>query len=342
MKLDVLITNPSRDYELIDSGDGMKLERYGQFILMRPDPQALWKKSKPAAMWNSADAIYNNSAKGKGQWEIAPHVLAENKEKLLHAWNVLFDDIHVKARLTPFKHTCIFPEQYTNWTWSRDLIKKRTALLKRDNRKGPIRILNLFAYTGAATVAALLEGAEVTHVDSSKGAIQWAKENYESTFSGAHLQHGKTSVGHTHEEKPPVHFILDDVRKFVAREKKRGNLYHGIIMDPPAYGHGANRETWIIEEHLMPFIEDCLSLLHPQEPLFFLINGYSAGYSALSYREQLTHLHAKFGGNLQAGELAIAESDHIEGKVGKEAKKGNFEPNRALPAGIFARWGAAE
>lgn len=327
MKLDVLITPSLPEYELVDSGNAQKLERYGKFLLVRPDPQALWRKKRPQ-VWKHADAVFDTSGKGKGQWIIGSHVSLHDKEMINQAWNVSFEDMHLKARLTPFKHTCIFPEQYPNWMWTRELIKKRVANLKQKNRTGSVKILNLFGYTGAATVAALLEGAEVTHVDGSKGAVQWAKEN-----TALSIKNGK----------PAVHFILDDVRKFIAREIKRGNKYHGIIMDPPAYGHGAKRETWNIEDHFLPFVQDCLSILHPQEPLFFLINGYSAGYSALAYEEQLQDLKAKHGGLLEAGELAIKESlGHSDQADVKGSKTGQNEPNRALPAGIFARWSALE
>jgi 23S rRNA (cytosine1962-C5)-methyltransferase len=278
------------DYQLLDSGNNEKLERFGIYILRRPDPQALYPKALPESEWKKADAIFETSF-GKGKWR-------KINTNIPDSWITTFGDISFSTTLGTFKHVGVFPEQESNWMWLRDTIEKGMKTRKK------ITVLNLFAYTGGATLACLAAGAEVVHVDASQGIVDVAAKNAE--LSGL--------------KDKPVRWIVDDVKKFIARELKRGNKYHGIIMDPPAYGHGPKKEVWNIEEHLLPLIEDAKQLLAP-DALFFLINGYSAGYSPIAYGNNLKSLEKK-GGTVETGELVLIES---EGK-------------RSLPAGLFARW----
>ncbi len=287
MEPKILITKPSSDYELIDSGNEEKLERYGKYVLRRPDPQALWKKNLPENVWKDADAIFvrNNDRVG---WK-------KNKE-IQNEWQITFDNLKFNIKPTAFKHTGVFPEQSSNWSWIIEKIKES---------KRPLKILNLFGYTGGATLAALFAGAEVTHVDGSKTSITWAKENAE--LSGL--------------AKMPVRWIIDDARKFVMREIKRGVKYDGIIMDPPSFGRGGKGEIWKIETDFIRLLDECSKILSDQ-PLFFLINGYAAGYSSTAYYNALKPMVEKYGGEIEMGELTIEES---KGK-------------RLLPCGIFVRW----
>ena len=286
-KTSILKTQASRDYELIDSGNGEKLERYGKYILRRPDPQALWKKLLPDADWKNANAYFFRDSDRKG-WK-------KNAE-MPNEWQISFDELKFNIKPTAFKHTGVFPEQEVNWNWTKDVIKK-------SGRK--IKVLNLFGYTGGASIACLSAGAEVVHVDGSTSAISWAKENAE--LSGL--------------DKKPVRWILDDARKFVIREIKRGNKYDGIIMDPPSFGRGGKGEIWKIEDDLLILLENCSKILS-DNPLFLLVNGYAAGYSAQAYKNALTPIVEKFGGEMEIGELTIEES----------------KSGRLLPCGIFARW----
>ncbi len=274
------------EYELIDSGDGEKLEKFGSVVLSRPDPQALWRKNLSDTEWKKADAFFTRT-ETVGEWRY--------KNDKLEKWPINFGGLKFWIKPTAFKHTGLFPEQMVNWDWMRDLIKG-----KKD-----IDVLNLFGYTGGASLACAQAGAKVVHVDGSKSAITWARENAE--LSGI--------------ADKPIRWILEDARVFVGREVKRGNKYDAILMDPPAFGHGANKELWKIEEDFLPLVEDCFKLLKDQ-PLFFLINGYSAGYSAIAYKNVLENLVKKYGGSIEIGELTLEE---------KESK-------RALPCGIFARW----
>lgn len=285
--LQIIKTVASRDYDLLDSGNGEKLERYGKFILSRPDPQALWNKLLPVSEWQKADAVFTHSG-AKGGWKKKPNV----PEK----WKIEFGELSFFIKPTAFKHTGLFPEQEPNWQWVVENIKKA---------KRPISVLNLFSYTGGATLAALSAGAQVAHVDGSKSAITWAKEN--ATLSGL--------------ADKPVRWILDDAREFVKREIRRGVHYDGIVMDPPAFGHGPKKELWKIEDDFLGLMKLCEEVLS-KSPIFFLINGYSAGYSSIAYENNLLSLVKKFGGNIEKGELTIEESGS----------------GRLLPAGIFARW----
>jgi 23S rRNA (cytosine1962-C5)-methyltransferase len=317
-KLNILITNSSKDYELLDSGDGEKLERFGSVVLSRPDPQALWRKRLDQSDWKKADAIFSRAEQG-ASWSF--------KKENTKSWDINFSELKFRIKPTAFKHTGLFPEQAMNWGWMRDLIEKKCEYsatasesslstghaTKRDllslRGRGDIDVLNLFGYTGGASLACAQAGARVVHVDGSKSAVSWARENAE--LSGL--------------AEKPIRWILEDARVFVGREIKRGNKYDAIIMDPPAFGHGANKEIWKIEENFLPLVEDCINLLK-DAPLFFIINGYSAGYSAIAYENVLKALVEKFGGSIEIGELAIEES-----------KSGDVD-GRLLPCGIYARW----
>ncbi len=299
MEIKILTTKASKDYELLDSGEGEKLERFGQYVLRRPDPQALWKKSLDEKEWKGANAFFERVG-DSGKWK--------KKGGMPSEWFVEMQGLKFLIKPTAFKHTGLFPEQESNWIWIKERISSRLNLgsEKRFNlgKSATVKVLNLFGYTGGATLAALSAGAEVVHVDGSKSAITWAKQNAEASSLA----------------DKPVRWIEDDARKFVQREIKRGNKYDAIIMDPPAFGHGANKEIWKIEEDFLKLLDLCQQILS-DDPLFILVNGYSAGYSAIAYENSLLPLVKKFGGQVESGELTI------------EKKSG-----RLLPAGIFARW----
>lgn len=291
----ILIVPPTSDYELLDSGEGEKLERFGSHILSRPDPQALWQKRLPATEWKKAEAYFNRDESG-AEWTY-------KSGKSLEKWSIDFGGLKMWIKPTAFKHTGLFPEQAANWEWMREKIKNHKE----------IEVLNLFGYTGGATLACAQAGAKVVHIDSSKAAVTWARDNAE--LSGL--------------ADKPIRWIIEDARTFVEREIRRGRTYDAIIMDPPAFGHGPESELWKIEEHFLALVENCKKLLKP-DPLFFLINGYSAGYSAIAYKNNLLSLVEKSGGVIEIGELTIQES-----------RIKNQESNaqgRLLPCGIFARW----
>ncbi len=275
-----LITDGSEDYELIDSGDGFKLERFGAFVLSRPDPQVLWKKNQKQELWDTAEAVFEK------KW---------SKKNIPELWKIKLQGLTFVLKLSTFKHVGIFPEQSENWKWIGETIKTNEN----------ISVLNLFGYTGGATLAALRAGAKVTHVDGSKTAITISKEN--AMVSGL--------------AEKPVRWILDDAVTFLKREIKRGNTYDGIIMDPPAFGRGAKGEVWKIEKDFEKLLELVRNVLSPK-PSFFLINGYASGYSSIAYENAIRGILEGFGGTFESGELTI-----------KESRSG-----RLLPAGIFARW----
>lgn len=278
-----------KDYRLLDAGDREKLENWKGIILRRPDPMALWPKTKPE-LWEKADACYHRSDKGGGSWEF--------KKKLPESWNVAYRDLTFKVSPTGFKHTGLFPEQCANW----DLI---TSLIKG---KQGVRILNLFAYTGAATMAASAAGAqEVVHLDASKGINEWAKENMK--LSGL--------------ENKTIRFIVDDALKFTSREIRRGRKYDGIIMDPPSYGRGPDNELFRFEEKINPLITNCLQLLS-EDPLFFIINTYTTGYSSTVMYNTLKRHAEKAGlqGTVEADEIGIQIEDS----------------SYVLPCGQTTRW----
>ncbi|WP_199614848.1 class I SAM-dependent methyltransferase [Paenibacillus alkalitolerans] len=285
----MFVANEWNDYELMDAGGGERLERWGHVVLRRPDPQIIWPLTKETEMWQSVSARYHRSSSGGGQWEF--------KTKLPERWTIRYKDLSFYIRPTNFKHTGLFPEQAANWSWMMDKIR---------NAGRPVKVLNLFAYTGGATVAAAAAGAEVCHVDAAKGMVQWAKENIElSKLSDR-----------------PVRFITDDVFKFVQREQRRGNTYDGIIMDPPSYGRGPGGEVWKLENNLYPFLEFCTTILS-KKPLFVLINSYTTGLSptVLSNIARLT-LSEKYGGSITSGEIGLPIT----------------MKNMLLPAGILCRW----
>lgn len=290
-----LVTEPIDDYELLDSGEGEKLERFGKFVLSRPDPQALWRKRLPVAQWKKADGSFSREGK-EGGWTLS--------KGLPEKWQISFGPLKFWIKPSSFKHVGIFPEQDANWKW----MHKKITENKEGIKNADVEILNLFGYTGGATLACSYAGAKVVHVDGSKVAIAAAREN----------------AGLSGFDKNPIRWILEDARAFVKREIRRGRKYQGIILDPPAFGHGPEKELWKIDEHFLEFIEDCFQLLS-DKPLFFMVNGYSAGYSAIAYENNLLALQKKFGGGTEIGELTIKES-------GKEG--------RLLPSGIFARWSA--
>lgn len=286
----ILTTKKSKDYELLDSGEGEKLERFGKIVIARPDPQALWSKLK-LSEWKKADAIF--SREEKGGWK-ANKSVPDN-------WFIELCGLKFKIHLSAFKHVGLFPEQEGNWNWIRESVK----FLKSIKSERPASVLNLFGYTGGASLAAAKVGVEVCHVDGSKVAINWARDNAEASGLA----------------EKPIRWILDDAVKFVRREIKRERKYDGIIMDPPAFGHGPGGEMWKIEENFLELLDLCFQVLS-DKPIFFLINGYASGYSALAYKNNLLSLKEKFGGEIEAGELAIEESGG----------------GRLLPCGIFARW----
>lgn len=285
----MLVTDDWKDYELIDAGNGERLERWGKYVLIRPDPQIIWPGSKNESLWGKADAHYHRSQSGGGKWEYL--------NQLPERWKISYKGLSYHIKPTDFKHTGLFPEQAANWKWIMDKI----AAAGRN-----VSVLNLFAYTGGATVAAASAGAEVCHVDAAKGMVGWAKENLVLSGLGDR----------------PVRFITDDAIKFVQREQRRGRRYDGIIMDPPSYGRGPKGEVWKIEEALYGFIEECMGVLSDR-PLFFLINSYTTGFSPTVLANILRMLVEKrFGGKTSSGE------------VGLPVKAGGL----VLPCGIYGRW----
>lgn len=260
-----------KDYEVIDCSMGEKLERWGKYILLRPDPQVLWNTPKDHMAWNQLNGHYHRSNKGGGEWEFM---------NLPEQWSINYKELTFNLKPFAFKHTGLFPEQATNWDWFGDLIREQ---------KREIKVLNLFAYTGGATLAAAKAGAMVTHVDASKGMVAWAKEN--AVSSGL--------------AEAPIRWLVDDCVKFVERELRRGNHYDGIIMDPPSYGRGPKGEIWKLEEKIYPFIELTSKLLS-DDPLFFLVNSYTTGLapSVLSYMIS-TEVVSKHGGYVESDEIGL-------------------------------------
>ncbi len=276
-----------KDYEILDMAEGKKLERWGNYKLIRPDPQIIWTEKTFPKLWLEANAIYNRSKNGGGGWNY--------RTELPEYWNIHYKELTFHIKPMGFKHTGIFPEQAVNWDWMIDKIKKS---------KREIKVLNLFAYTGGATVACSYAGATVCHVDSSKGMCLWAKENLKA--SGL--------------EKNAVRFIVDDVFKFVQREIRRNNKYDAIIMDPPSYGRGSNGEVWKFEEQISDLIKLCTQLLS-KKPLFFLINSYTTGMSS-TVISNLLKLKIKQKGKIESGEIGLPMKDS----------------SLVLPCGIYGRW----
>lgn len=283
----MIIADKWIDYELLDTGSGEKLEKWGKYILRRPDPQAMWPRTNQN--WNKVDAHYHRSKNGGGNWEF--------KNNLSQTWEIRYKDLKFNIKPMGFKHTGIFPEQAANWDWMQDKIKASDKQLE---------VLNLFAYTGGATVACAGAGAKVCHVDAAKGMVLMAKDNLK--ISGL--------------SDKPVRFIVDDVVKFVEREIRRGNKYDGIIMDPPVYGHGPNGEVWSIEKDLYDLIEKCIKVLS-EKPTFIVINCYTGGISPLSL-QNLMHMSI---GKVFKGNITCEE-------IGLPIKSSGL----VLPCGITGRW----
>lgn len=282
-----------KDYEILDMADGMKLERWGNVVLTRPDPQIVWKDRSFKKLWNETFAVYERSSSGGGAWNY--------KKVVPKQWNVKYKNLTFNVKPMGFKHTGIFPEQAVNWDFMMEKIKNERT---RTGRK--IKVLNLFAYTGCASVACLSAGAEVTHIDSSKGMIEWAKENVKS--SGLIDR--------------PIRFLIDDVIKFVNREIRRGNKYDAIIMDPPSYGRGANGEVWHFEENISGLVDLCMNILS-DDPLFFLINSYTTGISSQVLENILImKMPKKIKGTYSNGEIGLPMTNS----------------KLILPCGIFAKW----
>jgi 23S rRNA (cytosine1962-C5)-methyltransferase len=266
-----------KDYELIDCSNGEKLERWGDVILVRPDPQIIWNTKRTNPLWRQANAKYFRSNKGGGEWKLY--------KKIPKQWGINYKDLQFNVKTMGFKHTGIFPEQAVNWDFARDKIK---------NENRPLNILNLFGYTGCATLSCMKEGAKVCHVDASKGMVLWAKENAQSSGIA----------------DKPVRWLVDDCIKFVEREIRRGNHYDGIIMDPPSYGRGPNGEIWKLEDNLYSLIELCSKVLS-DKPVFFILNSYSTGLSAGVMEYMLgAILKPKFGGKVSSDEIGLRASDN--------------------------------
>lgn len=282
------IANNWKEYEVLDCSLGEKLENWGGYTLIRPDPQVIWDTEKNLKEWKRPSAHYHRSNRGGGEWEFF---------SLPEQWNIHYRGLTFNLKPFSFKHTGLFPEQAVNWDWFSDIISK-------SNRK--LKVLNLFAYTGGATVAAAKAGAEVVHVDAAKGMVAWAKEN--AKLSGL--------------ENAPIRYIVDDCVKFVEREIRRGNHYDGIIMDPPSYGRGPKGEIWKIEEAVYPFIKKCTELLK-KDSEFFLINSYTTGLqpAVLSYMLN-TAIVSKFGGRVMAEEIGLPVREN----------------GLVLPCGASGRW----
>ena len=277
-----------KDYELIDCSCGERLERWGNITLIRPDPQVIWKTEKKNPLWKKADAVYHRSQTGGGNWEI--------RNKIPDFWTIGYRDLTFNIKTMGFKHTGLFPEQATNWDKVAEIIK---------NAGREVKVLNLFAYTGGATISALKAGASVCHVDASKGMVTWAKENAVSSGLG----------------DAPIRWLVDDCVKFVEREIRRGNKYDAIIMDPPSYGRGPKGEIWKIEEAIHPLIKLCTQILS-DDPLFFLINSYTTGLAPAVLTYMLSTELKKWNGHVESQEIGLPVSSN----------------GLVLPCGASGRW----
>lgn len=281
-----------QDYELIDTSNGERLERWGEVILIRPDPQIIWDTKRRHPLWKQAHARYLRSNTGGGQWQ--------EYQKVPAMWKISYGPLVFQLKTMGFKHTGIFPEQAVNWDFMAETIRRETAAGHQ------VKVLNLFGYTGAATLACAAAGAQVCHVDASKGMVAWAKEN--SVASGL--------------SEKPIRWLVDDCVKFVQKEQRRGNTYDGILMDPPSYGRGPGGEVWKLEEQLYPLVQACLPVLAPQ-PLFFLLNSYTTGLSPSVMEYVLgVLLEPKFGGKVSSDEIGLPVT--VTGRV--------------LPCGSTAMW----
>lgn len=264
-------TKDWQDYELLDCSGGERLERWGKIVLIRPDPQVIWNTPKDHPCWYKADARYIRSKEGGGHWEC--------RRQLPEAWNINYKDLQFKISPTGFKHTGLFPEQAVNW----DMMREKIAGAGKS-----VKVLNLFAYTGGATLAAAAAGASVCHVDAAKGMVHWARENAELSSLA----------------EKPIRWIVDDCAKFVEREIRRGNTYDAIIMDPPSYGRGPGGEVWKLEDQIYDLVKLCTGVLS-DDPLFFLLNSYTTGLSASTMEYVLGVNMKKFGGSVSAEEIGL-------------------------------------
>ena len=276
-----------KDYQVIDTSSGEKLEKWGEYILLRPDPQVIWKTPKKNPMWKRINAHYHRSSKGGGEWEFFD---------LPDEWTISYRELRFRLKPFSFKHTGLFPEQAVNWDWMSDKIKSAGR---------PIKALNLFAYTGGATLAMAAAGAAVTHVDASKGMVAWAKENAQAS----------------HLEDRPIRWLVDDCKKFVEREIRRGNHYDAILMDPPSYGRGPKGEIWKMEDSIYEFLELSAQLLSDR-PLFFVINSYTTGLAPAVLKYLLSTVLRDKGGVVQADEIGLPVR----------------ETSLVLPCGACGRW----
>ena len=284
------VANQWKDYEIIDCSKGEKLERWGKYVLLRPDPQVLWDTPRKNPAWKKLNGHYHRSNKGGGEWEFFD---------LPEQWSIHYKDLTFHLKPFTFKHTGLFPEQATNWDWFSEKIR---------NAGREIKVLNLFGYTGGATLAAAKAGAKVTHVDASKGMITWGKENAVSSGLG----------------DAPIRWLVDDCVKFVEREIRRGNHYDGIIMDPPSYGRGPKGEIWKLEEKIHPFIALASQLLS-DNPLFFLVNSYTTGLAPAVLTYMISNeVGKKFGGHVESQEIGLPVK----------------ETGLILPCGASGRWSA--
>ena len=281
-----------KEYELIDTSDGERLERWGDTVLVRPDPQVIWKGQRVSRLWNKYDARYIRSNKGGGAWDVK----SLPKGKLDEGWTISKGELVFRIRPTGFKHTGVFPEQAVNWEWMTEKIK---------NAGRPINAINLFAYTGGATLAMAKAGATVCHVDASKGIVAWAKEN--AALSGL--------------TDAPIRYIVDDCKKFLEREIRRGRKYDALVMDPPSYGRGPGGEVWKLEDGICELLELAVGVMS-DNPLFMLVNSYTTGLSASTVGYLLSLYTKKFGGRVTADEIGIPVT----------------ESGMVLPAGASARW----
>lgn len=283
----MFIADKLTDYSILDTGDGMKLERWGKYTLSRPDPQVIWEKQRPE-LWERIDANYSRSSSGGGHWNY--------NKKLPERWTFSFQNLKFYVRPTGFKHTGLFPEQSANWEF---------MMKKLEKRKGA-NVLNLFAYTGGASIACAFAGASVTHVDAAKSMVAWAKEN--AAVSGL--------------KDAPIRYIVDDCLKFVKREQRRGRKYDGILMDPPSYGRGADGQVWKCEDDLFNLVKEASTLLS-DDPLFFMISSYTTGLSSIVIDNMINIcVKGKYGGSIESGDLAIP----VKGQA------------IMLPCGNTARW----
>ena len=286
----MFIADKWKDYAVLDVGGGEKLERWGEVLLRRPDPQVIWPAERPET-WKKAHAHYHRSQSGGGQWEML--------KKIPESWTISYGPLRFLVRPTGFKHTGLFPEQAANWDWMSGLIREAGR---------PVQVLNLFAYTGGATMACLQAGAKVCHVDAAKGMVQWAKEN--AALSGL--------------ADRPARYIVDDALKFVQREQRRGHAYDGILMDPPSYGRGPDGQVWKLEDEVYGLVEECAKLLSDR-PLFFLLNAYTTGLQPAVLRNLLQRAVVRcHGGAVDAQELCLP----VEGS------------SMVLPCGASGRWQA--